>query len=494
MRLRGRHFLCAVLCAALAACATTPRAPDPDAERTAIAARLMRDIEVLASDEFGGRKPGTVGEERTVAYLVERMRETGLVSGTNDPGSAWRAPVELVSTTPLESRITVRTRRGAFEMPQESSAAYAFARRALIDGVEVVFVGRGTQDIPASELNGKIVVKLQDGQFPGPRAALFEADPAAMLVVVPSERELEAERLRYEQEKLFLASEESDRLIAFVTQEAFARALPPGLWDRLLAEAAKEDFRIRRMEATIAIDAQSRRREFTSFNVIGMIPGQLRGAGAVVLMSHWDHLGECAPGTPDPICNGAVDNASGVALMLELARRLKASGPFDRDIYFLSTSAEEAGLLGARAFAAAPPMPLDTIVAAFNFDTVAAAQPGGAFGFVGEGRTSLDAVVLDVLRERRGELGNRDFAESFLRRHDGWVLLEKGVPSVLISTAFASEIVLGPYLAADYHRPSDEIDRIELGGAIDDLLLHEELVRRVASTARYPGAVAAVAQ
>lgn len=487
MSFRGRHLLGALLCAVLAACATMPPAPDPDAERTAIAARMMRDIEVLASDEFGGRKPGTPGEERTIAYLVERMQGIGLVSGTNDPGSAWRAPVELVSSAPLESQITVRTRRGAFEMPRDSSAAYSFARRSLIDGVEVVFVGRGTQDIPASALNGRIVVKLLEGSVPGLRDALFEAEPAAVLVVVPGAGALNDERRRYEQEKLFLASEDTDRLIAFVTEDAFAKALPDGLWERLLAEAAKDDFRFRRMEATIALDVESERREFTSSNVIGLIPGQVRGAGALVLMAHWDHLGECAPGTPNPICNGAVDNASGVALMLELARRLKASGPYDRDIYFVATSAEEYGLLGARAFAASPPVPLDTIVAAFNFDTVAAAQPGGAFGFVGEGRTRLDDVILSVLREQGRELGNREFAESFLRRHDGWVLLEKGVPSVLISTAFSSEIVLGPYLAADYHRPSDEIDRIELGGAIDDLLLHEELVRRVASTARYTG-------
>lgn len=490
----GRHVLGVLLCAVLAACATMPPPPDPVAERTAIAAHMMRDIEMLASDEFGGRKPGTPGEERTVAYLVERMQGIGLVSGTNDPGSAWRAPVDLISAEPLESNITVRTRRGAFEMPQDSSAAYSFARRALIDGVEVVFVGRGTQDIPASAINGRIVVKLQDDSFPAPRETLFEAKPAAVLVVVPGDGGLDDERMRYEQEKLFPAREDSERLIAFVTQEAFTKALPSGLWERLLAEAEREDFRFRRMEATIAIDVQSERREFTSSNVIGLLPGQLRGAGAVVLMAHWDHFGECAPGTPNPICNGAVDNASGVALMLELARRLKAIGPFDRDIYFVATSAEEFGLLGVKAFAASPPMPLDTIVAAFNFDTVAVAPPGGTFGFIGEGRTTLDDLVRQVLGEQRRELGNRAFAESFLRRHDGWVLLEAGVPSVLISTAFGSEIALGPYLASDYHRPSDEVDRIELGGAIDDLLLHEELVKRVASASRYPGRTGAPTQ
>jgi len=88
------------------------------------------------------------------------------------------------------------------------------------------------------------------------------------------------------------------------------------------------------------------------------------------------------------------------------------------------------------------------------------------------------------------QLGDGDYANRFIRRQDGWALLQKGVPSVLVSTSFASEIVLGPYLSGNYHRASDEIESIELGGAIDDLLLHEELIKRIANTATYmpPGA------
>ena len=130
-------------------------------------------------------------------------------------------------------------------------------------------------------------------------------------------------------------------------------------------------------------------------------------------------------------------------------------------------------------------MPLDSIVAAFNFDTVAIAPAGTALGFVGEGRTPLDGLVRETAAEAGRQLGNKEFAESFVRRQDGWALLEQGVPAVFLSSAFASEIVLGPYMAEDYHRPTDQLGYIELGGAIDDLLLHEELVRRTASTAGY---------
>ena len=171
--------------------------------------------------------------------------------------------------------------------------------------------------------------------------------------------------------------------------------------------------------------------------------------------------------------------------MLELARRLSATGPHDRDIYFLATSAEESGLLGARSFVEAPPVPLDTIVAAFNFDTVAVAPAGSPIGFIGEGRTPLDGIVRDVLDAARRDLGDQELAAQFVRRQDGWVLLDEGVPAVLLSTTFGSEEVLTRYLSGDYHRPSDEVGIIELGGAIDDLLLHEELIRRVANTSLY---------
>lgn len=482
----ARLLFAIALSGLLAACMTVPSAPDPQLERDAAAARMMRDIEVLASDEFGGRKPGTPGGARTVSYLISRMQAIGLQSGTNDPGSAWRAPVELVSTQPLDHQITVRTSGRTSTLPLSASAAYSLSSRVLIDGVEVIFVGDGSRVPPVDEITGRIVVVTQARSDAGLRDRMFAANPAAVLTVLPDEAALEGARAEFERERVLLANATTDQLSAFVTESAFARSLSPGEWDRLVRAAQLPEFRYELMETTIAIDVHSSRREFTSFNVIGLIPGQLQGAGAVVLMAHWDHLGECAPRTPDPICNGAVDNASGLALMLELAGRLKAKGPFDRDIYLIATTAEEVGLLGAKAFVQSPALPLESIAAAFNFDSVAVAPAGGNFGLVGEGKTSLDSVIEQAVRESGKELGNRGFAASFEQRHDGFVLLERGVPSVLVSTAFGSEIVLGPYLANRYHRPGDEVGALQMGGAVDDLLLHETLVTRIASTLAYP--------
>jgi len=488
----GRALLMGVAALGLASCAKTPLATAPAPERAAIESALMRDISVLASDEYGGRRPGTPGEALTTTYIAEQMEAAGLVSGTNDPGSAWLAPVELVSSQALESSLTLRTNAGEFVVPEESAAAFAGSRRALIDGVDVVYVGKESESVDPKVIAGKIVIMLgEPGVSPRRRATLFEADPAAIITVVEHDDAIANTRRFLGRERLRLAEEETNRLTAFIATPVMEEAFPDGTWSALVEAADQDGFEPHALEATIAIDARSARREFASNNVLGLLPGARPDAGAVLLLAHWDHLGEC--GSPsengeagDLICNGAIDNASGIAVMLELSRRLAASGPHDRDIYVLATTAEEAGLLGARAFIEQPPFPLDSIVAAFNFDTVAVAPAGSSVGFVGEGRTAIDGIILETLRDSGRELGNKEFAESFVRRQDGWVLLEQGVPAVFLSTAFGSEIVLGPYLQSDYHRPSDEIERIELGGAIDDLLLHEELVKRVANVETYP--------
>jgi Zn-dependent M28 family amino/carboxypeptidase len=152
----------------------------------------------------------------------------------------------------------------------------------------------------------------------------------------------------------------------------------------------------------------------------------------------------------------------------------------------MGTTAEEWGLLGAKAFVENPAIPLDTIVGAFNYDTVAVSPQGSSFAFVGEGLTPLDDIVLTTLGDLRLSLGNQILAEQFLRRQDSWALLEAGVPSVTLSTNLGSQATLDAFLADRYHQASDNIAGLELGGAIDDVLLHQLLLQRVASTTQYP--------
>ena len=117
---------------------------------------------------------------------------------------------------------------------------------------------------------------------------------------------------------------------------------------------------------------------------------------------------------------------------------------------------------------------------------MAIAPKGSPVGFVGEGRTPLDDIVKQTIEDVGRDLAPRELTEPFIQRQDGWALLQRDVPTVLLSNAFGSEELLTAFLSGPYHQPSDEPGNLELGGAIDDLLLHELLIRRVADSAVYP--------
>ncbi|MEO1046722.1 MAG: M28 family peptidase [Pseudomonadota bacterium] len=466
----------------LGACAKAPLASVPVAEREAIAGRMTQDIAILASDEFAGRKPGTPGGQRTVEYLVQRFEQVGLTSGTNDPGNPWRAPVQLTSARASQSDVELIVEGKPLTLTEEEAVAVTTRRRELISEADLVFVGFEAQRISKERVMGKAVIMLAGSGLNPERRILLEQKQASAVIVVAPNPDIVA-RIRRESsvERTELEGEIDEAFAVVATRAAMVRAFGGERWEALVQSALGEGFEPVDLPAKVNIEARSERRDFTSYNVLGRLAGTSPDTQAILLMAHWDHLGLCRPeSAKDRICNGAVDNASGIALMLELGRRLAARGPFERDIYILATSAEEDGLLGAKAFADAPPIPLQSVIAAFNFDSVALAKAGSPLGFVGEGRTPLDTFILETLIEADRDLGNREYAESFVKRQDAWALLQKGVPAVMLSSAFASEITAGPFFEGDYHSPSDEAEGVELGGAIDDLLLHEELVARLA--------------
>lgn len=478
----------------LAACARAPVESVPLVDRAEIAARLEADIAVLASDDKTGRLPGTAGARASYAWIEKRMAEAGLVSGTNDPGSYWRLPVDLLATQPETAQLILGQGRRRVVVPDADAAVYTPRRRALAfggpgTGVPVVFVGYGDGSVLGDALAGAVVVMLADrGADAARRDALFGQRATAVVTVVPDAEALAAVRAAEERPRLQLAAEERDTLAAYITEAAFADLVGARRWASWKAEAQDRAFAPLELNLSVSIEATSDRREFPSQNIIGMIPGRVPGSGAVLVLGHWDHLGECGPPDAlDRICNGAADNASGIAMMLELARRLKAGPPPGRDIYFLATTAEEPGLLGIRSFIRNPPVPLASIVAAFNLDMMAVAPEGSAVGFIGRGRDpQLDAAIMAALVRRGRSIGDQSLADSFLQRQDGWALVQAGVPAVLLSSTYGSRQILDPFLASRYHQPDDEAGVVELGGAIEDLLLHEDLIREIADPEAYP--------
>lgn len=484
-----RRTLAILLAMLAASCAPAPIGGPPADRLATIEAELEADIAVLASDAFEGRRPGTPGEAKTLRYLAQAWQAAGLESGTNDPANPWFAPVALQLNTPDRSEARFYRGRRELPVPAGSVRLYTSGRRSLLERSPVVFVGRAGEALEQSELAGRIALMLWDH----PRRieqheALLDKGAAAVLAIVPDAGELRELADRRAKGSYRLADEEDGaRLDGLVSADGARALLGAERFASLSRAAGLPGFRPQPLAVEARLEATSLQADVRTHNLVARLPGRRPETGAVLLLAHWDHFGYCAEGEePLAICNGAVDNASGLALLSAVARRLPAAG-FDRDVYFLATTAEEWGLLGARAFARDPAIPLDSIVAAFNVDTVAIAPRGGPVAVVGHGLTDLDDDIARVLAASGRAAGDHDYANRYLRRQDGWALLQHDVPTVAVSAAFADHPALETFMRERYHRAADVADgSIVLGGAAEDVLLHLALVEHFASAASYP--------
>ncbi|MDP3674222.1 MAG: M28 family peptidase [Novosphingobium sp.] len=463
----------------------------------ALEAALRRHIETLASDDFGGREPGTDGESKTLRYLAREWFRIGLVSGTNDPGNAWFAPVNLVERVPSRSVAAFQRNRRPLPLPATGILVLTSGPRQLLENAPVLFLGRAGGALPPrNELAGRIAVILDtapagsDADVAATRQdRLIEAGAAAVLTVLDGERTLEAVSARRARAGYALADDRlGGDLEAFVTPDYASRLFGTD-WPVLLKSADTPGAGPRTLAMTGTLEATTRETRISTHNLIGRLPGRMPDRGAVLLVAHWDHFGTCAePPAENLICNGAIDNASGLAVLTETARVLAKGKKLDRDVYFLATSAEELGLLGAHAFAENPPLPLASIVAAFNIDSPAIGPAGMPLTVIGHGRTGLDGDIANVARSLKVRVQNNPVADGFLKRQDGWALLQHDIPAVMVSSSYSDPARLEQFMESTYHRPTDETGPgLDLGGAAEDVGVHVALVRWFAGVKSYPG-------
>ncbi|MFA7585695.1 MAG: M28 family peptidase, partial [Novosphingobium sp.] len=392
----------------------------------ALEAQLRAHIEVLASDEFAGREPGTEGEAKTLRYLGRQWFDIGLVSGTNIPGNEWFAPVTLVAREPAGSWAQFTRRGRHVSLLDTDILVLTSGKRSLVRDAPVLFVGRQAGALPGRhELAGRVALLLDgDNDTSDRQNALLDAGAAAVLTVLDGPRSLESVEARRRRTGYALSSEQlGGDLEGFITPAALDRVLASSgkTVAGLQAEADRQGFAPHALNLTVSLEATTRESIIRTHNLVGKLPGRRPEAGAVLFMAHWDHFGICGePPAEDIICNGAIDNASGVASLTEIARRLTRGPQPDRDIYFVATTGEEVGLLGAHAFAENPPLPLSKVVAAFNIDSNALAPAGTPFGIVGEGMTALDPVIEAVARKDKRKIVKGGAGNAYVRRQDGW--------------------------------------------------------------------------
>ena len=475
----------------------------PAAAEPISAEALRQHIDVLAGDDFEGREPGTAGEQKTIAYIARQMQGFGLEPA--GPLNSWYQPLEILVRRPGDQSSVwqARGKRGErIELDRDELILIGRSARETLGSAPVVFAGHGAvipaegvDQLAGKDLDGAVVlIRYESPKSPGfpgyserVRAAAGRG-AAAVIGIVGSELPWPVVQRIYDSGQKRLADMPSAPIQGVVSRSAAERLVSAAGGDpaRLL-EAPGPGFEPVPLKLRASLDVATAIETIATSNVVG----RLRGSGAtgesLLYLAHWDHLGLCAPDERDRICNGAVDNASGIAALLEIARALAGGPRPKRDVIFLATTAEEMGLLGAEYFAARPPVPLPSIVAAINMDTIAIAPRGEKVAMMGRGRAAIDMLVDRSVAEAGRLLDGDDEASALVERQDGWALARAGVPAIMVGGSFSDMKKLGAFLAGPYHSPSDNPGPgLMLDGAAEDAELMVALGRKLADPAQYP--------
>jgi hypothetical protein len=470
--------------------------PAPQPAPSVTAGEMLRHIEVLASDDYEGRKPGTPSENKTLLYIASQLAARGL-----DPAGVggWYQPVGLVERKPSSHRVSWN--RGGEGLGLEAKDFVLVGRQALesIADAPVYFVGHGLvmpaagiDQLAGVDLAGAIVflwTAAPDGVENVPRfsdrvAALAERGAVAVIGLMDEDASW-PNVVSFSRARSTSLSAQKGPPISGVAPYAVISRLSGGA----VAAGPGSDprtFRPVRLDARGSLEVATDVRPYTSHNVIGRLRGRGRTGEALLYLGHWDHLGVCRAEGADRICNGAVDNASGIAMLIEIAGHMARGARPERDILFMGTTAEELGLLGAEYFGAHPVVPAEKIVAAINVDTVAIAGRGEPVAIIGRGTAGLDALVDETARELGRRIDTDGDADGFVQRQDGWKLSQAGIPTIMAGGSFANMEKLQAFLRGPYHKPEDDLNRpIELGGAAEDADLMIALGRKLADPKRY---------
>jgi Peptidase family M28 len=464
---------------------------------------LRRHIDILASDDFAGREPGTEGEKKAIAYIAGQMRAFGLEPA--GPRNSWYQPLDVAVRRPGEQSSVWQVRgnkRERIELSRDEIILLGRSSRETLARAPVVFAGhgavipeKGINQLAGADLKGAVVFILYDepgiAGFPGYSErveAVAAAGAAAVIGIVGPELPWPVVLRTYEMGSKRLAIHAPPPLSGAISQSAAESLIRSAGGDlAALLAAPGPSFTAVPLRLRASFEVATAVETIQSNNVVGRVRGSGGGGESLLYLAHWDHLGECEPEAADRICNGAVDNASGIAALLEIAHAFGRGSRPKRDVLFLATTAEEMGLLGAEYFAARPTVPLGSLVAAINMDTLAIAPKGEKVAVMGRGHAALDALIDSTVAEAGRALDGDDEADAFIERQDGWALARAGVPAIMVNGSFADMKKLGAFLGGPYHSTADNPGPgLVLDGAAEDTDLMIALGRKLADPAVFP--------
>jgi Zn-dependent M28 family amino/carboxypeptidase len=502
---------------------------------------IMQHTRVLSGDEYEGRGPGTKGEELTVKYLTEQMQKIGLKPGNPDGTYVQKVPLAGFTGQPTAS-FTAGAKKIDLTFPTDYVAvSRRFVPESKVENSDLVFVGYGVvapeygwDDYKGIDVKGKTIVmlindpavpdasdpsKLDEKMFKGKAMTYYgrwtykyeiasEKGAAAAIIIHetgPAGYPYEVVSGSWSRENFDIQKPDKNMsrvaVESWITTDRAKELITAGGqdFDALKKAAVTRDFKPVTLNVKANITVKNTLREIDSANVLGKVEGTdpVLKNEYIVYTAHWDHLGRDPKLTGDQIFNGALDNASGTGALLEIAEAFtKLATPPKRSILFLSVTAEEKGLLGAKYYAENPLYPLNKTLANINMDGVNQWGRTKDVTMVGDDNSSL----IDLLKEAatsQARVVNPDpeSEKGFYYRSDHFEFAKQGVPALYADTGVDfvgkdpnySKQKRDEYTNKDYHKVSDEIKPDwDLSGAVEDAQLLTMIGYRVAQADKYP--------
>ena len=501
---------------------------------TITAEELSADVQILSSDAFEGRGPVSPGEDSTINYMKSRFEDVGALPGNGD---SYFQEVPLASITADPSVVLQIRGGGPTQRFGYADDFVAWTKRVVdserINNSELVFVGYGIvapendwDDYEGVDVTGKTaVILVNDPGFATQDPAVFNGNAmtyygrwtykfeeaarqgaAGALVIhetAPASYGWETVRNSWTGPQFALVDENNNmsRLAVegWLSSETAGAILErAGLnYDSLKSAAERPGFQAVSMGLTASVSLRNTVVRSVSNNVLALVPGTDRADEYIVYTAHWDHFGLNPNLEGDQIFNGAMDNATGISALIELAQAfLGLEESQSRSIVLMAVTAEEQGLLGSAYYATNPVYPLEKTVAAINLDALNILGPMHDVSIVGYGNSELDGYLIDAAshQERVVNPESRPEAGSYYRS-DHFNFAKVGVPALYPNAGIDhvehgvewTQQRLDEYSANNYHQPSDEYDpNWDLSGAIDDIRLVFRVGYRLANETVFP--------
>lgn len=495
---------------------------------------LAKNTQILSSDEFEGRAPASKGEELTINFMKEKFQELGLKPGNGDSFFQEVPMVEIESIPEGNLVIRGKTKTQEFSFGDEfTSVTLRTVPEVSLDNTDMVFVGYGIvapeydwNDYEDTNVQGKTVVMLvNDPGFATEDPDLFTgramtyygrwtykfeeaARQGAAGAFIIHETEPAAYgwgvvKNGWTGPQFILPSEDKNMsrcaVEGWLTSDVAKKVLQEAgqSLDKLKIQAVNRDFKAVPLNLNVSLVLKNTIKESVSHNVIAVIPGSERADEYIFYMAHWDHFGRDPKLEGDQIFNGALDNATGTAALLELARAFKSlDPPLKRSVAFLAVTGEEQGLLGSLYYATHPIYPTHKTVAAINMDALNIYGPMKDITIVGYGKSELDDYVKEAAAEQgRVVKPNPTPERGSFYRSDHFSFAKQGIPSLYTGTGDDhvehgeewTRALKDKYIAENYHKPSDEFDpNWDLRGAVDDLRLLFKVGYKLSMESTFP--------